>query len=95
MAASVGPDGGQYIGQQVLIDRFLGSRQRRVKVLLLSGPDQRGGAAGALDRVLVGQKAHIGAMTLAHLDDATGDRADLLAHQLGYVRRRSSLSEQS
>ena len=86
MAASVGPDGGQYGGQQVLIDRFLGSRQCRVKVLLLSGPDQRGGAAGTLDGVLVGQKAHIGAMTLAHLDDATGDRTDLLAHQLGYVR---------
>lgn len=49
MAASVGPDGGQYIGQQVLIDRLLGSRQCRVKVLLLRGPDQRGGAAAALD----------------------------------------------
>jgi hypothetical protein len=34
MAASVGPDGGQYIGQQVLIDWLLGGRQRRVKVLL-------------------------------------------------------------
>ena len=40
MAASVGPDGGQCFGQQVLIDRFLGSRQCRVKVLLLSSPDQ-------------------------------------------------------
>jgi hypothetical protein len=25
MAASVGPDGGHYIGQHLLIDRFLGS----------------------------------------------------------------------
>jgi hypothetical protein len=39
MAASVGPDSGHYIGQQVLIDRFLCSRQCRVNVLLLSGPD--------------------------------------------------------
>ena len=54
MAASVGPDGGQYIGQQILVDRFIGSRQYRVKVLLPSGPDQRGGAAGTLDGVLVG-----------------------------------------
>jgi hypothetical protein len=38
-------------------------------VLLLGGPDQRGGAAGALDGVLVGQKAHIAATTLADLDD--------------------------
>jgi hypothetical protein len=51
MAASVGPDGGQYIGQQILVDRFLGSRQCRVKVPLPSGPDQRGGAAGTLDGV--------------------------------------------
>jgi hypothetical protein len=58
MAASVGPDGGRYIGQHLLIDRFLGSRQCRVNVLLLSGPDQCGGTAGALDGVLVGQKAH-------------------------------------
>ena len=65
MAASVGPDGGQYIGPQVLIDRFLGSRHCRVKVPLPSGPDQRGGAAGTLDGVLVGQKAYIGATTLA------------------------------
>ena len=70
MAASVGPDSGHYIGQQVLIDRFLCSRQCRVKVPLLNGPD-RGGTAGALDEVLVGQKAHVGAMTLADLDDAT------------------------
>ena len=76
MAASVRSDGGKYICQQVLIDRFLGSRHRRVKVPLLSGPDQRGGAAGTLDGVLVGQKAHIGAVTLAHLNDATGDRTD-------------------
>jgi hypothetical protein len=54
-------------------------------VLLLSGPDQCGGTAGALDGVLVGQKAHVGAMTLADFDDATGDRTDLLAYQLGYV----------
>ena len=83
MPASVGPGGGQYIGQQVLVDRFLGSRYCRVKVPLLSSPDQRGGAAGTLDGVLVGHKAHIGAMTLAHLDDATGDRTDLLADQCG------------
>ena len=95
MAASVGPGGGQYIGQRVLIDRFVGSRKCRVKVLLLSGPDQGGGAAGALDGVLIGQKAHIGAMTLADLDGATGDLTDLLAHQLGYMRRRSGLCEQS
>ena len=95
MAASVGPDGGRYIGQHLLIDRFLGSRQCRVNVLLLSGPDQCGGTAGALDGVLVGQKAHVGAMTLADLDDATGDRTDLLAHQLGYVGMPTRLSEQS
>jgi hypothetical protein len=65
MAASVGPDGGQYIGQQVLIDRFLGSRHCRVKVPLPSGPDQCSGAAGTLDGVSVGQKAYIGATTLA------------------------------
>jgi integrase len=59
MAASVGPDSGHYIGQQVLIDRFLCSRQCRVKVPLLNGPDQCGGTAGALDGVLVGQKAHV------------------------------------
>ena len=34
---------------------------------------------------MVGQKAHVGAMTLSDHDDATGDRKDLLAHQLGYV----------
>jgi hypothetical protein len=95
MAASVRPDGGQYIGQQIFIDGFLGSRQCRVKVLLLSGPDQRGSAAGALDGVLVGQKADIGAMTLTDLDGATGHRTDFLADQLGYVRRRSRLSKQS
>jgi len=75
MAASVGPDGGHYISQHLLIDRFL-SRQCRVKVLLLSGPDQCGGPAGALNGVLVGQKAHVGAMTLADLDDAAGDGTD-------------------
>jgi hypothetical protein len=73
MAASVGPTAAPYIGQQVLIDWFLGGRRCRVKVLLFSGPDPRGGAAGAPDGALVGQKAHVGAMTLADLDDATGD----------------------
>jgi hypothetical protein len=34
-------------------------------------------------------------MTLADHDDATGDRTDLLAHQLGYVGMRIRLSEQS
>ena len=95
MAASVRPDGGQYIGQQIFIDGFLGSRQCRVKVRQLSGPDQRGSAAGALDGVLVGQKADIGAMTLTDLDGATGLCTDFLADQLGYVRRRSRLSKQS
>jgi len=94
MAASVGSHRGQYVGQQVIIDRFLGSRQCRVKVLLPSGADQRGGAPGALDGVLVSQKAHIRAATLARFDGAAGDRTDL-THQLGYVRRRSRLSEQS
>jgi hypothetical protein len=93
MAASVGSDSVEYIGQQVLIDGFLGCGQCRVKVPLFSGPDQCGGAAGALDGVLVGQKAHLGAMTLAGLDGATGNRTDLLADQLGYVRRRSRLSK--
>jgi hypothetical protein len=32
MAASVAPDGGHHISQHLLIDRFLGSRQPRVKV---------------------------------------------------------------
>jgi hypothetical protein len=41
------------------------------------------------------QKAHVGAMTLADLDDATGDRTDLLADQVGYVGMRTRLSEQS
>jgi len=34
-------------------------------------------------------------LTLAHLNDATGDRTDPLAHHPGYVQRRSRLSEQS
>jgi hypothetical protein len=59
MAASVAPDGGHYISQHLLIDRFLGSRQSQVMVLLLNGPDQCGGTAGAPDGVLVGQKAHV------------------------------------
>jgi hypothetical protein len=74
MAASVAPDGGHYISQHLLIDRSLGSRQSQVMVLLLNGPDQCGGTAGAPDGVLVGQKAHVGAITLSDHDDATGDR---------------------
>ena len=41
MAVSVAPDGGHHISQHLLIDRFLGSRQSRVKVLLLSGRPMR------------------------------------------------------
>jgi hypothetical protein len=95
MAASVGPDGGGYIGQHLLIDRFLGTASAESMCLLLSDPDQCGGTAGALDGVLVGQKLTSAPWTLADLDDTTGDRTDLLAHQLGYVGMRARLSEQS
>ena len=71
MTTSVGSDGGQHIGEQVLVDRFPCSRYRRVEVPLLRGPDQGRGAAGPLDGVLIGQKAHVGAAFLAHLDSPT------------------------
>ena len=46
----------------------LRGRYRGVEVPLLGSPDQGRGAARALDGVLVGQKTHVGAATLARLD---------------------------
>jgi hypothetical protein len=83
MAASVGPDGGRYIGQHLLIDRFLGSRECRVNVLLLVVSIN---VVAQLDRWMdywLARRLTSAPWTLADLDDATGDRTDLLAHQLG------------
>ena len=77
MTASVGSNGGQHIGEQVLVDRFLCGRYRRVEVPLFGGPDQGRGAARALDGVLVGQKTHVGAATLTRLDSPASRRTDL------------------
>ena len=94
MTTSVGSDGGQHIGEQVFVNRFLCGRYRRVEVPLLRGPDQGCSAAGPLDGVLVGQEAHIGTAFLAHLDSPASGRTDLLPHQLGDMRRWPRLGEQ-
>ena len=83
MTASIGSDRGQYIGEQVLVDRFRCGRYRRIEVPLLRGPDQGRGAARPLNGVLVGQKAHIGTAVLAHRDSPASCRTDLLPHHLG------------
>lgn len=82
MTASVGSDGGQHIGEQVLVDRFLCGRYRGVEVPLLGSPDQGRGAARALDGVLVGQKTHVGAATLACLDSPASRRTDIRTDRL-------------
>ena len=86
MTASIGSDRGQYIGEQVLVDRFRCGRYRRIEVPLLRGPDQGRGAARPLNGVLVGQKAHIGTAVLAHRDSPASCRTDLLPHHLGDAR---------
>ena len=87
MAASVGPDRPHYLVEEFLIDRLRCGRHCRVEVPLLAGTDQSGGAARPLDGILVGQKTHVGALTLAYLDDPASDRTDLLPDHLSYVRR--------
>ena len=87
MAASVGPDRSQYIGEQFLIDRLRCSRHCRVEVPLLAGTDQSGGAARPLDGILVGQKAHVGALTLAYLDDPASEVSRIVQHEAFNVRK--------
>ena len=82
MTASIGSDGGQYIGEQVLVDRFLRplpphrGAAASIKV---------GGAARPLNGVLVGQKAHIG--TAVRGTSTARRAADLIPHHLGDMRR--------
>jgi hypothetical protein len=95
MAASVGPDGGGYIGQHLLIDRFLGTASAESMCCCLVVPIN---VVAQLERWMecwLARRLTSTPWTLADLDDATGDRTDLLAHQLGYVGMRARLSEQS
>jgi hypothetical protein len=74
MAVSVAPDAAT---TSASISSSIGSSAAaspESRCCCLVAPDQCGGTAGALDGVLVGQKAHVRAMTLADHDDATGDR---------------------